>query len=168
MSIFDEMIDSLFWVADQRGCGEEVRKEYQRLCKEESDKKLNAKKESKCIDRTKAKKLKESRSLKDLDTKALELYDAEYPRHVLGEDDPRVLAFVEAFTPKELAELWASCMYSKENPFGQPYDDEVYDAIMYLGIKSKSLSNSIFTTANNIYDKKYHSINSDGEDTDFT
>lgn len=33
------------------------------------------------------------------------------------------------FSDRSLIELWKRCIYSKENPWGQDYDDEVADAI---------------------------------------
>ena len=58
---------------------------------------------------------------KALDTKAYELYEAR-------DCD----AFYD-FSKEDLIRLWAMCLLTDENPYGQAYDDEVYDAIYNLG-----------------------------------
>lgn len=68
------------------------------------------------------------------------------------------------FTADELAELWAGCMLSKENPYGKAYDDEIYDAIMDMGDVDSNISREIFDKADKIYDEKYHPLFEDTGD----
>lgn len=99
--------------------------------------------ESKCNE---AERPARSNKAGQLFSKAQHLYD-------IG---ARAADFAEKFSPKELAELWAACMISAENPFGQAYDDEVYDAIQYLGDVEPKVAEGIMIAASNIYDRKYH------------
>lgn len=61
-----------------------------------------------------------ARKFSELDDIANDLYEK---RDVEGFCD---------FTNKELAILWAHCLVTQHNPYGQPYDDEVYDTISML------------------------------------
>lgn len=64
------------------------------------------------------------RNLKQLIDKANSLYDKRVS----------VEKWVEAFEPLELAKLWhETCQFTKDNPFGAGYDDEVYEALNKLG-----------------------------------
>lgn len=66
------------------------------------------------------------RTLEELKTKANELYDKlQYGT---------VEQWKAEFTPLELAKLWhETCQFTKANPFGAGYDDEVYEALNSLG-----------------------------------
>ena len=54
------------------------------------------------------------------------------------------------FTDDELALLWANCIYSEENPWGQAYDDEVYGAI-----RERKSADKIFAKAKDIFGKLF-------------
>ena len=64
------------------------------------------------------------RNLKQLIATANKLYD----KRVSVEE------WIEAFEALELAKLWhKTCQFTKDNPFGAGYDDEVYEALNKLG-----------------------------------
>lgn len=64
------------------------------------------------------------------------------------------LDWFESLTDDQLAELWAACMISKENPYGRAYDDEVYDVILYR----EDDCADIMSKAKEIYSQKYHPL----------
>ena len=139
-NINEEIMDSLLWVADQQGCGEEARKIYSDIKKE---KKANESKGRGMIDVLgKLDELKESTDLDELHKKALKAYD---------DND---MDWFESLSDDELAELWAACMLSKENPYGRAYDDEVYDVIWYR----EDDGSDIMRKAGEIYSQKYHPL----------
>lgn len=140
MSVYEEIMDSLLWVADQQGCGEEARKIYSNIKKE---KKANESKGRGMIDVLgKFEKLKESTALDELHKNALKAYD---------DND---MDWFESLSDDELAELWAACMLSKENPLGRVYDDEVYDVIWYR----EDDGADIMRKAGEIYSRYYHPL----------
>ena len=51
------------------------------------------------------------------------------------------------FTDYELALLWAGCLITEEQPWGQAYDDEVYDEIY-----GRTYSDQIFSSARYYYE----------------
>jgi len=55
--------------------------------------------------------------------------------------------WVNDFTDYELALLWAGCLITDDNPWGQAYDDEVYDAI-----KRRTYGEEIFYMAEHYYE----------------
>jgi hypothetical protein len=59
----------------------------------------------------------EAKQFGALDKRALALYDK------------RDWKGFTKFTDEELAKLWSMCQYTKENPWGAAYDDEVFEAI---------------------------------------
>lgn len=61
------------------------------------------------------------------------------------------------FTDDALAILWATCMMSKENPFGKAYDDEAYGAIA-----DRPNSREIFDMADKIYDAFFTPLEPEG------
>lgn len=77
---------------------------------------------------------------KALDMKAYEFYKA-------GNQD----AFYD-FSKEDLIRLWAMCLLTDENPYGQAYDDEVYDAIYSLGNYGVD-AKEIFNQAEEYYDQ---------------
>lgn len=56
------------------------------------------------------------------------------------------------FSNNELAVLWAYCGISAENPYGQPYDDEVYEAIREKEDRGEAEKDEIFIKADKIWD----------------
>lgn len=89
----------------------------------------------------------ESISFEDLQNACEELYDA----------GANARAFAEKFVElgcdsDDIAALWASCVPSEENPDGQVYDDEVYDAIYWF---REDIRKEVFKEAKKFYKARY-------------
>lgn len=52
----------------------------------------------------------------------------------LYELEADITTWLKTFQPLELAKLWyETCQFTKANPFGAGYDDEVYEALRIIG-----------------------------------
>lgn len=51
-----------------------------------------------------------------------------------GHDHAECAAAWREFSNDQLRELWAACSITVDNPYGQEYDDEVYDEMDRRGL----------------------------------
>lgn len=74
------------------------------------------------------------RNLQQLTDKANELYNKQTDELYNLSMDESIQEWINEFKPLELAKLWhETCVFTKANPFGAGYDDEVYEALNRLG-----------------------------------
>ena len=83
--------------------------------------------------------------LKKLDEMAQDAYDGDYAQKKFDE-----------LYGWQLAALWSLCIYSEENPDGQLYDDEVYDAIA-----KRRDSEKLFDLSHEIFEKFFTPLGKD-------